>query len=359
VIFRKAFDTFEKNPSTFEGWNHEWYGNLKNPTHPATMDRTLHRFRKPARLHPVCETRTGPTMQTTVAESAPKIAPSLPLMVPQKSQVKRFCKKAIKRAIPFIALVAIPLYFELYWIPIAFAVYFAFGLIDVMRNTRRTPATIDRYFFGNGFFTWLLAPFNLLVDLICLPFRNKGIYNLEDLPKGHQEEIQALIAATQSRDLLAQLESKMGDKKRGMIFFKWYGMNVETSLDVPEFHAKWKYIRTIGISIFNKKQSTGKHYGPLRVSLRVLYNINDMQTRDAYIRVGTHTHYWCEKKLFIFDDTLQHRSVNETDGLRACMFVDILRPSMMPWLNSAILASVRMLMAPVRAVFYKHWTFIK
>ena len=60
-----------------------------------------------------------------------------------------------------------------------------------------------------------------------------------------------------------------------MIFFKGrYGKNVDASIDVPEFHRDFKYIRTIGVSVFNKKQSTGKHYGPLRVTLRVLYNIN-------------------------------------------------------------------------------------
>ncbi len=185
------------------------------------------------------------------------------------------------------------------------------------------------------------------------------MYNLADLPQGHQDEINALIAATQQRDLLAQLESKMGAKKRGMIFFKWYGKNIHTSLDVPEFHKKFRYIRTIGVSIFNKRSSTGKHYGPLRLSLRVLYNINNIEGKSAYIRVGNHTHYWSEKKLFIFDDTLQHRSVNETYGMRACMFVDILRPTLVPWLTGSLLTGVRCLMAPFRAIFYKHWSFIK
>jgi beta-hydroxylase len=277
----------------------------------------------------------------------------------QKSQTLRYIKKAAKRLAVLAVFIVVPLAFGIYWIPIIFGVYFVLGLIDVMRNSRRTLGTIDRYFFGNGFFTWILAPFNLLVDLLCLPYWNKGVYELTDLPKEHQDEINALIAATHERDLLAQLESKMGDKKRGMIFFKWYGKNLETSLDIPEFHRQYKYIRTIGVSIFNKRQSTGKHYGPLRLSIRVLYNINNIEGKNAYIRVGNHTHYWSEKKLFIFDDTLQHRSVNETDGLRACLFVDILRPTLAPWLTSAMLAGVRMIMVPFRAIFYQHWTFIK
>ena len=63
--------------------------------------------------------------------------------------------------------------------------------------------------------------------------------------------------------------------------------------------------------------------------------------------------------MFIFDDTLQHQSVNESDGVRYCLFVDMLRPTPWPWLLSGVLTVIRWGMAPVRAVFYKHWTFIK
>lgn len=247
----------------------------------------------------------------------------------------------------------------IYFVPILFVFYVCCGVLDVMRNSRRTYSTIDRYFAGNGVFTWLLSPFNLLMDFLALPFWNKGVYELSDLPIGYQDEIKKIIDVAHKSDLVGKLEAKMEGQKRGMIFFKWYGKNVATSVEVPEFHEDFKYIRTIGVSVFNKKQSTGKHYGPLRVTLRVLYNINDIQSRDVFIRVGNHTHYWQEKKLFIFDDTLQHQSCNESDGVRYCMFVDILRPTLFPRLNSAIVSCVRMIMAPFNAIFYKHWTFIK
>jgi beta-hydroxylase len=263
----------------------------------------------------------------------------------------RLVKKAAKRVIP----TALAIYF----IPYLFAGYFTLGLLDVIRNRRRTLSTLDRYFAGNGVFTWLLAPFNLLMDLLCLPYWNRGIYRLTDLPAGHQAEIKALIDAAHRRDLVGALAEKMAGKKRGMIFFKWYGKILESSVAVPEFHQKFRYIRTIGVSVFNKRQSTGKHFGPLRITLRVLYNVNDLQGRSAYIKVGGRTNYWSENKLFIFDDTLQHQSVNDSDALRYCMFVDILRPTPVPWLTSTLLSAVRLGMAPVRATFYRHWTFIK
>jgi len=247
----------------------------------------------------------------------------------------------------------------LYFIPWIFATYVVLGLIDVMRNSQRTIRTLDRYFAGNGVFTWLLSPFNLLMDLFCLPYWNRGIYRLQDMPADYQMEIKTLIQAASDRNLVGLLESKMKEKKRGMIFFKWYGLNIPGSVDMPEYHQSFKYIRTIGVSIFNKKQSTGEHFGPLRVTLRVLYNINDIDNKNVFLTVGNKKHYWQENKLFIFDDTLQHQSCNESDAMRYCLFVDILRPSPWPWLMSGILTSIRIMMAPLKAVFYKHWSFIK
>ena len=94
-----------------------------------------------------------------------------------------------------------------------------------------------------------------------------------------------------------------------MVFFRWYGVDVNTFLDVPAFRQPWKYIQTIGVSVFNKKVQTSKHFGFMRASLRILYNLNDMHDDSAYIVVGDKISYWRENKLFIFDDTLLHQSV--------------------------------------------------
>ncbi|MGD9858054.1 MAG: aspartyl/asparaginyl beta-hydroxylase domain-containing protein [Planctomycetaceae bacterium] len=245
------------------------------------------------------------------------------------------------------------------FLPYLFSAYLVCGLLDFTRNREKTLASWERYFVGNGLFTWLLSPFNLLMDLLCQPHQNKGVYRLTDLPPDYQCEIHQLLAAVHEQDLVGQLQSRMSGHQRGMIFFKWYGRNLPTSLDVPEFHQPFRYIRTIGVSVFNKRQSTGKHFGPLRVTLRLLYNINPIDSDQVYIQVGGHTNYWRDNPLFIFDDTLQHQSVNGSDAVRYCMFVDILRPSLVPRVMSAILASVRVIVAPFNAVFYQKWTFVK
>ena len=268
---------------------------------------------------------------------------------------KRHAFKTAKRAIRKIVLLGVGLFF----IPGLFGFFLCCGLVDVLRNKGRTFSTLDRYFAGNGVFTWLLSPFNLLMDLLSLPYWNKGIYTITDLPQGYQDEIRSIIDAAHKSDLVGKLETKIDGQTRGMIFFKWYGKNIQTSLDIPDFHHEYQYIRTIGVSVFNKHQSTGRHFGPLRVTLRALYSINAIAEKSVYIKVGNHTNYWQENALFIFDDTLQHQSCNESETVRYCMFVDILRPSPFPRLMSAILSCVRLVIAPFNSIFYHHWTFIR
>ena len=239
-------------------------------------------------------------------------------------------------------------------------VYAACGLYDVLRNDERTLETFDRYFFGNGWFVWLLSPVNVLLDLLSLPYVNKGVYSLEDLPPGHQTEIRRLLESADTQDLVGKLQQIAQAQNRSMFFFKWYGTNVETVVNVPAFHETFEYVTTIGVSVFNKRQSTSKHFGPLRVSLRVLYNVNDMTGNSAYIVVGNTKQYWRDNKLFIFDDTLLHQSFNESDKQRYCLFVDIVRPTMIPSVFKFVIAAVGKLMSQsANRVFYSHWKVVK
>ena len=217
-----------------------------------------------------------------------------------------------------------------YFLPKIALFYALCGIYDACRNRPLTAEVLRRYFIGNGFGTWMLSPLNTLLDLLSLPYINKGIYQLNDLPPAYQEEVRRLIQAANNSDLVSQLEERSKENRRTMVFFRWYGKDVRTSLNVPAFHQPWKYIQTIGVSIFNRRETTSKHFGYLRASLRVLYTINDMKDRSAYIIVGGATNFWCDNKLFIFDDTLMHLSANDTDQPRYCLFVDIIRPTVFP-----------------------------
>jgi len=245
-----------------------------------------------------------------------------------------------------------------YFFPKIALFYAVCGAYDVSRNQGLTFSTLRRYFIGNGFLTWVLSPFNILLDLLSLPYINKGTYQLDDLPPTYQDEVKRLIQIAKEGNLVAQLEERAKEFPRTMIFFRWYGVNVDTFLDVPAFHQPWKYIQTIGVSVFNKKVSTSKHFGYVRASLRILYNLNDMKDHSAYIEVGDKISYWREDKLFIFDDTLLHSSANETDQIRYCLFVDMVRPTPLPGVMRAVMSGIRLLTQSFKFVYYKHWKVI-
>lgn len=244
-----------------------------------------------------------------------------------------------------------------FFFPKLIGFYLLCGILDFSRNGMFSLKDINRYFFGNGLLTWFLSPFNLLIDL--LSFHNRKIYRLEDLPVDCQAELQEVIGTLQNKVVMNALSAQMEGKRRGMVFFKWYGKNLDTALKLPQLHRQFKYVRTIGVSIFNKKQSTSAHYGPLRLTFRVLYNLNKINSDKTYIQVMNHKHIWRENPFFSFDDTLLHQSINETDEVRFCMFVDILRPTHFPVLLDRLVTVVRIIMMRVNSIFYKNWDFLK
>ena len=272
-----------------------------------------------------------------------------------RERVTRVCKYFVRRVLFPIGVLCPFAYF----FPKIAIFYLACGAYDVSRNTGLNLSTLRRYFIGNGFGTWLLSPFNTLLDLLSLPYINKGVYRLEDLPPSYREEVERLITIANDQNLVAKLEERAKEFPRTMIFFRWYGINVDTIVDIPAFHEPWKYIQTIGVSVFNKKVSTSKHFGYLRASLRVLYNLNDMRDRSAYITVGDKTSYWSENKLFIFDDTLLHESVNDTNQTRYCLFVDIVRPTPFPAFMRGVISVVRLLTQSFKFVYYNNWKILE
>jgi beta-hydroxylase len=261
----------------------------------------------------------------------------------------------VKRVLLPVAVFA-PL---VYLLPKLMLFYALCGAYDIARNRPVEAGLVRRYFFGNGIPTWLLSPFNIAMDLLTLPYLNKGVYRLADLPPAYQAELRQLIETARNADLVGKVEQSAKANRRTMIFFKWYGGNVAGPVEIPAFHRPWRYVRTIGVSVFNRKASTSKHFGPIRATLRVLYNLNDVLDDSAYIVVGDRANYWRQEKLFIFDDTLMHQSFNESDRLRYCLFADILRPSLLPVVVSAIVRGVRLISRSFNFIFYKHWNVIQ
>ncbi len=266
-------------------------------------------------------------------------------------------ERATKKAIRRFAIAGVALFLGLVFVPLLTIFYLGCGLIDVMRNKRRDAMVFRKYFLGNGITTWLLSPLNLLVDLFC--FRNKGVYKLDDLPAEWREEVDSVLDVfrEQKDTILAEIDETFEEGRRGMYVYEWYGKREEHAVDALK--RDYKYVKTIAVSVFSGQESTSFHYGPLRMTLRVLYNLTPVDTDKVYIQCGWKKHFWRDDPLYIFDDTLIHRSVNDYDARRFVVFMDITRPTAYPELLNKLIAGVSVLVERANAMFYKNWKMLR
>ncbi len=260
------------------------------------------------------------------------------------------------RRIVGLVLVLVP---ALYFVPVVTLIFLACGALDVGRHRRITWDLIEKYFMGNGITTWLLSPINLLADL--LSHHNKGQYALADLPAEHRAEVEACVRAfVDNRDRIkAHIAKTMTGTKRSMLTFKWYNIKQITELGIPEFAKDYRYIKTIAVSTFNTRERTSWHFGPLRLTFRVLYNLDPIDSRDVYIEVDDIVHYWRDNPLFIFDDTFFHRSINDVDHVRYCLFMDMVRPNRAPRVFEIAVYAASIVAGSFKRVFYKNWSFVR
>src|ERR1700677_181266 len=123
------------------------------------------------------------------------MAVALDVALTNKTRFHRFWKVSLRRGI-IPCCVYVPL---VYFFPITSLVYLLCGAHDVSRNTGLNLSTIRRYFLGNGVLLWVLSPINVLLDILSLPYINKGVYRLEDMPPGHRSRGRGAVERAQTR----------------------------------------------------------------------------------------------------------------------------------------------------------------
>jgi ornithine lipid ester-linked acyl 2-hydroxylase len=84
---------------------------------------------------------------------------------------------------------------------------------------------------------------------------------------------------------------------------------------------------TAMFSILSPRKHILAHRGPYKGVLRYhLGLIVPRQKEACRIRVGDEIRHWEEGASMIFDDTYEHEVWNDTDELRAVLFLDVMRP---------------------------------
>ncbi len=141
-----------------------------------------------------------------------------------------------------------------------------------------------------------------------------------------------------------------------MFVYRWLGR--QYNKEIAEFNKPFKYLRTIAVSVFDGNESTSFHFGPLRLTLRILYNLTPVESEEIFIECGRTKHYWHKNPLFIFDDTLMHRSANENEARRYCVFMDVIRPSPVTALLSVLLVAISATAQRTKGVFYRNWKML-
>jgi len=267
---------------------------------------------------------------------------------------KRTQGRHLTRLMLFVMIVALGIFL----VPIPTLILLACGAIDVARHNKITTALVEEYFTGKGILTWLLSPLNLCADLAS--DKNTGTFRLEALPTAHRREIETCIAAfIDNGELIkAHVGKALKNGRRTMLVFKWFNAAQKTALNIPAFERNYRYIKTIAVSTFSSGEKTSWHFGPQRLTFRVLRSLDPTDNGDVYIAVDDQVHYWTQQPLFIFDDTMFHRSINNHDATRYCLFMDIVRPNHFQFGFDTAIGAMSILAKSFKRLFYKNWQFI-
>jgi beta-hydroxylase len=86
-------------------------------------------------------------------------------------------------------------------------------------------------------------------------------------------------------------------------------------------------MRTAMFSILKPRYHIAPHKGPTRAVIRAHLGLRvPADWRNVWIRVDDQILHWHEGKVVLFDDSYEHEVRNDTDELRAVLFLDIDRP---------------------------------
>jgi beta-hydroxylase len=125
------------------------------------------------------------------------------------------------------------------------------------------------------------------------------------------------------------------DDKWRMFFFKAagvnFGRNQQFAPKTFEVLNKHKDIVSAYISVLGPRKMLMPHEGPWSGILRMHLGVVIPDTEKCTLVNGGEKYHWEEGKVVLFDDTYEHIAVNETNEIRAILFLDVMRPLPQPW----------------------------
>jgi beta-hydroxylase len=205
-----------------------------------------------------------------------------------------------------------------------------FGAIDALRNgIARASLVGDHPIFDNAAFPWVPA--------------------LEAHAGAIRAELDQVLRDREKLPAFHELSPDVGtitqDSQWKTFVFMGYGMRSERNLArcpaTARAIAGIPGLRTAFFSILEPGKRIPMHRGPYNGVLRLHLALVVPRMRErCWIEVDGRRHVWEEGKAVIFDDLYPHQVHNDTDELRAVLFIDFERPCRAPmrWVNRLILA---------------------
>ena len=172
--------------------------------------------------------------------------------------------------------------------------------------------------------------------------------HLEESWRVIREELEEVL---KHRDALPNFQDISPDQHRlsqddrwKTFFFYAYGLKARSNCRrcprTAALLAQIPGMKTAFFSILSPGKHIPAHRGPYKGVIRCHLGLVVPEPRErCRIRVGDQIASWEEGKSLVFDDTYEHEVWNETDGYRAVLFLDIVRPLKFPasWLNRALI----------------------
>ena len=170
------------------------------------------------------------------------------------------------------------------------------------------------------------------------------------LEAGHQvvrDELEALLAADIEVRSTHDMNAVAGrsDARWQTLLLRYYGMRCGVADRCPgtaELLDAVPGLRAASFSILRPGAAIPPHRGPYAGVVRYHLALIVPEPADACgIRVRDEVAHWEEGRSLLFDESYEHEAWNRTGGLRAVLFLDIVRPLRQPAraVNSALLAA--------------------
>ncbi|GAB4192474.1 MAG: aspartyl/asparaginyl beta-hydroxylase domain-containing protein [Wenzhouxiangellaceae bacterium] len=177
---------------------------------------------------------------------------------------------------------------------------------------------------------------------------DKPFFNTADFPwaaesnqhwRGVRDELQQVLQRREElpnfQDVTPEVGNINTDNEWKTFFFYGYGIRCEENCRLcPQTDALLRTIpgmKTAFFSILSPGKEIAPHEGPFKGVLRYHLALIVPEPREqCRIRVADQVAHWREGECLIFDDRYDHQVWNETDGLRAVLFVDFERPCRFP-----------------------------